>query len=563
MLVELRIRDYAVVDDLTLTLGPGLNVLTGETGAGKSIIVGALSLLLGERASSDVVRTGAERASVEAVFDVVALPGVRQRVEELGFRLDDGLLILRREVASAGRNRAWVGGSPATASVVGELGTALVDLHGQHEHQTLLRPRDQRTILDAFAGAREVADHVAELYERVQELQRELEAREERRREVESRADFLRFQLQEIDEAGLSPGEDDELEAEAGRHEHSEELVQGAQQLASALYEDEDAVADRLAEARRILARLVGFDPSLQEQLARLDEAYHFVTEAGRRIGDYASAIDHDPERLEELRTRLDRIFRLKRKYGPELADVLETAQRVRVELADHDDADHDLGRVRTEIATARAALTERAAQLSDARRVAATSLGEAVAAVLPSLGLTGGDFEVRLSSHESISAGGAESVEFLVTPNVGFEPMPLARIASGGELSRVMLALKSILASVDRVPVLVFDEIDAGVGGMVATAVAEKLVEVAARHQVFVVTHLPQVASRAGHHLLVEKHGGAGVTTTAVRRLAGEERVEEIARMLGGDPESATSREHARELLGVSGSVPRSDGTS
>ena len=563
MLVELRIRDYAVVDDLTLTLGSGLNALTGETGAGKSIIVGALSLLLGERASSDVVRTGADRATVEAVFDVVALPGVRQKVDELGFRLDDGLLILRREVAAAGRNRAWVGGSPATAGVVGELGTALVDLHGQHEHQTLLRPRDQRAILDAFGGAREVADDVAAIYGRVQALQRELEEREARRREVETRADFLRFQLKEIDGAELSPGEDDELEAEAGRHEHSEELVRGAQQLHAMLYEDEDAVADRLAEARRILQRLVGFDPSLQVEIERLDEAYHLVKEAGQRIGDYAGSIDHDPERLEELRARLDRITRLKRKYGPELADVLETGQRVRAELADHDDADHDLGRVRAEIDGMRAQLTERAAQLSDARRAAADQLASAVSDVLPTLGLTGGGFEVRLSSHEAISAGGAESVEFLVTPNVGFEPMPLSRIASGGELSRVMLALKSILASVDRVPILVFDEIDAGVGGVVATSVAQKLAEVAKRHQVFVVTHLPQVASRAEHHLLVEKQGGGGVSTSGVRLLDGEARVEEIARMLGGDPESQTSREHARELLGATGLVPRSDGTA
>jgi DNA repair protein RecN (Recombination protein N) len=562
MLVELRIRDYAVVDDLTLSLGSGLNALTGETGAGKSIIVGALSLLLGERASSDVVRAGADRATVEAVFDLEGLPAVRERVEELGFRLDDGLLILRREVAAAGRNRAWVGGSPATAGVVGELGTALVDLHGQHEHQTLLRPRDQRSILDAFGGSRDIARDVADRYKRLQELRRELEDREERRREVETRADFLRFQLSEIDEAQVLPGEDADLVAEAGRHEHSEELAQGAAALYQALYDTEGAVADRLADARRALERLADFDPSLRPEIERLDEAFHIVSDAGRRIGDYAGTVDHDPERLEEVRVRLDRIFRLKRKYGPELADVLETAQRVRSELADHDDADHDLSRVRADIDVAERDLAARAGALSAARMEAAGRLSSEVGAVLPDLGLAGGTFEVRLTLHEAVAAGGAESVEFLVAPNQGFAPMPLSKIASGGELSRIMLALKSILASVDRVPVLIFDEIDAGVGGVVATAVAEKLAQVAERHQVFVVTHLPQVASHARSHLLVEKGDGAGVTSTSVRELRAEARVEEIARMLGGDPHSATSREHARELLAAS-SVPRSDGTA
>lgn len=558
MLVELRIRDYAVVDDLTLALGPGLNALTGETGAGKSIIVGALSLLLGERASSEVVRVGRERASVEAAFDVEGLPGLRNRVEELGFRLDDGLLILRREVAAAGgRNRAWVGGSPATASIVGELGAALVDLHGQHQHQTLLRSRDQRGILDAYGGSLTLAREVADRYRQLQSLRQELEVREERRRDVESRADFLRFQLGEIDEARLDAGEDQALEAEAGRHTHAEELARGAGALHQLLYDEENSVSDRLTEARRALGRLADFDPSLRPEVTRLDEAFHMVSDAGRALGDYASAVDFDPERLEAVRSRLDLIVRLKRKYGPELADVLATAQRVRADLADHDEADYDLARIRSEIDALGRALASDAVALSRARQAASEKLGRAVSEVLPDLGLEGGKFEVRLTSSETISAAGAESVEFVVSPNTGFAPMPLARIASGGELSRIMLALKSILASVDRVPVLVFDEIDSGVGGVVATAVAGKLCEVAQRHQVFVVTHLPQVASRADAHLLVEKEGGGALTTTRVRTLEKDARVAEIARMLGGDAESRASRDHAREML-ASGRPPR-----
>jgi DNA repair protein RecN (Recombination protein N) len=473
-------------------------------------------------------------------------------VEEQGFRLDDGLLILRREVAAEGRNRAWVCGSPATAGTVGELGGALVDLHGQHEHQTLLRPRDQRAILDSFGDAEEAAATVQRLYGELQALRRELDEREERVRDVETRADFLRFQLSEIDAARPQPGEDEALEAEMGRHEHSEDLTQGAGSASEALYAGDDSVSDRLTAMARTLERLAEYDPELAPDVDRLTDALHAVTDVGRRMGDYAASIDHDPQRLEEVRARLDRLFRLKRKYGPELADVLATAQRVRTELEELDEADHDVERLQGRIAEATDGLTEAAGRLSQLRRDAAEGLGGAVADALPDLGLPGASFEVRLTTHDVVSAGGAESVEFLVAANRGFEPMPLSRIASGGELSRVMLALKSILAGVDRVPVLVFDEIDAGIGGVVAGAVAEKLKEVATRHQVFVVTHLAQVASRAGSHLLVEKGEGDGITSAEVRQLDGEARVEEIARMLGGDPGSATSRQHARELLGA-----------
>ena len=551
MLVELHIRDYAVVEELTLSLGSGLNVLSGETGAGKSIIVGALSLLLGERATADVVRSGAARASVEAVFDVSRAAGsLAARLDELGYAAEDGLLILRREVAAEGRNRAWVNGAPATAGVVGELGAALVDLHGQHEHQTLLRPDAQRAILDAYAGAAALADDVLRRHAELRRLDAELDAREERRRELESRADFLRFQLREIEAARLHPGEDAALETEARRRAHSEELLSGAAGVHEALYAADASVSARLDECRAALRRLVRFDPSIEESAALLDEALHLVEEAGARLGDYASAVEHDPTRLEQVRHRLDLIFRLKRKYGPELADVLATAQRVRGELAELDGADHDLGALRARSEEAGRELARAAAELSEARRAAAARLNEAVSAALPELGMTGGRFVVAFRPLDAVGPGGAEAVDFLITVNPGFEPRPLGRVASGGELSRVMLALTSVLAGADAVPTLVFDEVDAGVGGAVAVALARKLADVARDHQVFVVTHLPQLASRAHAHFVVEKHERGGTVRAGVRRLEGEARVEEIARMLGGDPHSATSREHARELL-------------
>ncbi len=553
MLVELRIRDYAVVEDLSLTLGPGLNVLSGETGAGKSIIVGALSLLLGERASSSVVRAGAERATVEGVFDVSAVPSLEARLEDLGFRTDQGLLILRREVASEGRNRAWVNGSPATAGVVGELGNALVDIHGQHEHQTLLRAVEQRTILDAYAEAEEEAAAVHAVHEELRELEQERQRREERVRELESRADFLRFQLDEIEGAELAEGEDEALEAEGRRREHAEELLEGANTAYEMLYAGEGSVADRIGEARSLLSRLARFDPEPLEEASRLlDDGFHAINEVGRRLGDDASSVEHDPERLEAVRARLDLIFRLKRKYGPELSDVLETGRRVRTELSELQEADHDLDALRARAERGQEDLRRAAAALTDIRAAGAARLSEAVTALLPELGMPEATFQAHLRPQERVGAHGAESVEFLVAPNPGFEPMSLARIASGGELSRIMLALKAILADVDRLPVLVFDEIDAGIGGGVASAVATTLQEVSQRHQVFVVTHLAQLAVRARGHYLVEKETSGERTSTRVRVLDGDDRVEEIARMLGGDPESARSREHARELLGA-----------
>jgi DNA repair protein RecN (Recombination protein N) len=565
MLVELRVRDYAVVEEVALELGRGLNVLTGETGAGKSIIVGALSLLLGERASPSVVRKGAPRATVEAVFDVSGLPEVQRLADEQGFAIEDGLLILKREVAAGGRSRAWVSGSPATAGAVGALGAALVDLHGQHEHQTLVRPADQRRVLDSFANAGEAAAQVAATYRELEALRRSLEEREARARDVATRADFLRFQLGEIEALRLAPGEDEALEAEARRLENAEELIRGAGSVHERLYAADDSVADRLAEARRSLLRLAAVDPELAGDVSLLDEALHAVTEVGRRAGDYATRMEHDPARLEYVRERLDKIFRLKRKYGPELADVLATAQRVRAELAELDESDHDLGELSRRIAAARTKLVADARRLSELRRSGARRLADAVTAALPALGLPGATFDVRIAPHERVSVSGAEAIEFVVAPNRGFDQMALARVASGGELSRIMLALRAILADADRVPVLVFDEIDAGIGGLVASAVAEKLVEVAQRHQVLVVTHLAQVAARAQSHFAVEKRQGARVTSASVRLLAGEARVEEISRMLGGCPESEASRAHARELLAVAGASadPRPAGTS
>ena len=550
MLIELHVRDYAVIDDLSLELGPGLSVLSGETGAGKSIIVGALSLLLGERASSDSVRVGAERARVEAVFDVSERPELLGLLTELGQEAEDGLLILRREVAAEGRNRAWMNGSPTTARVVGELGRALVDLHGQHEHQTLLRREAQRSILDAFGDAEGDAADVVEAFETLTGLETRLSELRERRRELEGRADFLRFQLAEIEEGRVEVGEDAALEAEGRRLEHSEELLREATSIHAELYGGDGAVTDRLSQLLGSLSRLKEWDPSLEGAHDALKEAYYALADVGRELGDYAGSVRHDPGRLEEVRERIDLILRLKRKYGPELTDVVETGGRLSAELDELEGSGWDEEALQRDVDEARTELTDAAERLTGKRQEAARRLETEVEALLPDLGLPGATFQVLLEALPTVGNRGAERVEFLVSVNTGFAPMPLRRVASGGELSRVMLALKAILARVDQVPTLIFDEIDAGIGGQVATLVAARLQEVARYHQVFVITHLPQLASRARSHLLVEKTEGDGLAATSVDELEGEARVREIARMLGGDPESETSRDHARELL-------------
>jgi DNA repair protein RecN (Recombination protein N) len=550
MLTHLRIQGYAVIDDLTLTLSPGLNALTGETGAGKSIVAGALSLLLGERASADVVRAGAARAVVEGAFDLSGRGDLVRRLEGMGVAADDGLLILRREVLAEGRNRSWINGSPATAGMVGALGSELVDLHGQHEHQTLLRAAEQRRILDAFGGLAEQVKEVERLHRGLEATREAVERRRARAREIHAQVDFLRFQVGEIDAAAPADGEEERIAEEARRLEHARELTEDAERLHEALYGGEDALSDRLGEARAVLDRLTRLDPSLGDLAGGLETAYHQVVEVGRSLGRYAEHVEQDPGRLEALRRRQEVLFRLKRKYGPTLADVVETGRRVRAELAELEGAEEHIGELEARLAAERTTLHAAARRLGAGRAKAAGELAGAVRRVLPELGMPGARFEVELTSLPEPGAGGAESVAFLVAVNAGFEPRPLAKVASGGELSRVMLALKSILARVDEVPTLVFDEIDAGVGGVVAAGVAAKLREIAGHHQVLVITHLPQLASSAHAHLRVEKAELSGATITRVTHLEGEERVREIARMLGGDPDSVRSRDHARELL-------------
>ncbi len=548
MLTELRVRDLATIADVTLQLGPGLNVLTGETGAGKSMLIDALSLLLGERAAGGSVRPGAAKSVVEGAFEGIDAP-TRHRIEELGLDVDDGRVVVRREIFSEGRSRAWVNGSPTTAAVLSQLGALLVDLHGQHETQSLLHAEAQREILDAFAHAGVDRGAVAEAYLAVSQLRKEETGLAARRDEVRRRSDYLRHVVDEIDAAGIKPGEDEILQLESRRLSQAGTLVEQAQRIVEALEGEAGNALGALGVADRALTGLEKLDPSVGSWREMLDAGYANLSELTRLAGEYAGTVQEDPERLALVERRRDLLSRLSGKYGATLLDVLATRDQAAEELDLLDTADTDLRGLAARRVAAEGALRTAADALSNRRREAADRLVRGVNRLLPQLGLPGGKLSVALVPLPEPGAHGQESVQLNVQLNAGLEAKPLAKVASGGELSRLMLALKVVLVKHDAIATLVFDEVDQGIGGETGAQVGAALAEVAERHQVLVITHLPQIAARADGHLVVSKQARAGIATSDVQVMHGEDRVNEIARMLG-DTEGDAARRHAQALL-------------
>jgi len=549
VIAELRVRDLVTIADVTLQLGPGLNVLTGETGAGKSMLVDAMALLLGARAESGLVRPGATRAVVEGAFELEDA-AQRRRLEAAGLDADEDRLVIRREVNTDGRSRAWVNGSPTTIGVLARLGSLLVDLHGQHETQSLLHVEAQRDILDAFAGAEKERVALTEAVIGLDVIREEEAALVLRRDEVRRRADYLRHVVQEIEQARLRPGEDDSLDLEVRRLGQAGSLSEQAARLAQ-LLEGEDAGAlTALGQADRLLTAMERNDPALAAWRELLDEAYTGLAELARLAGDYAATLEDDPARLAELERRRDLIYRLKQKHGATLDQVLATGTEAARELDLLDTADLDLRQLAARRAHAETAAQLAADALSAKRKEASGRLARGVNRLLPGLGLPGGKLTVELTPLGRVEGQGQEAVLYTVQLNAGLEARPLARAASGGELSRLMLALKVVLARHDAVPTLIFDEVDQGIGGEIGAQVAGALAEVAERRQVLVITHLPQIAARAARHLIVSKAARRGMATSDVQVIHGEDRVTELARMLG-DAEAETARRHAAALLG------------
>ncbi len=550
MIAELRVRDLVTIADVVLQLGPGLNVLTGETGAGKSMLVDAVALLLGERADSGLVRPGAARAIIEGAFELPDA-ALRRRIEALGLDLEEDRLVVRREIGADGRSRAWVNGSPTTIGVLARLGSVLVDLHGQHETQSLLHAEAQRELLDAWAGAAAERAALAEAHATLQLVREEEQALVQRRDEVRRRADWLRHVVDEIDKARLKPGEDDELDTEARRLNNAGILAEQAQKFQGLVDGDDSGALAALGRADRVLGGLERVDPSLAAWRELLDAAIAPLQELARLADEYATGLEDDPARLREVEHRRDVLYRLKQKHGASLEAVLAARQEAAAELELLDTADLDLRQLAARRVAAEGAAVAAANALTTRRTDGAGRLARAVSKLLPGLGLPGGKLDVSLEPLGRIEALGQEGVTFVVRLNAGMEPRPLAKAASGGELSRIMLALKVVLARQDAVPTLVFDEVDTGIGGEVGAQVGHALGEVAERRQVLVITHLPQIAARAARHLVVSKSPKKGVATSDVALIHGEDRVTELARMLG-DADAATARKHAAALLGA-----------
>jgi DNA repair protein RecN (Recombination protein N) len=547
MLTLLKIRNLALVDELAWELGAGLISVTGETGAGKSVIVGALKLVLGERAEKSLIRTGEDACSVEAVFELKDPTEINALLEDGGLsRCDDTQLIIRRVIGQTA-NRQFINDSPVTLVLLKRLGEHLVDLHGPHDHQSLLSTERQLSMLDAYAGAEPTVANYREAYRSWRTKAAELEEIRHAENASEQELELLRYQLQEIDGANIKPEDEQDLEDRWRRASNASRLVEAAAAATVAL-SGEDGILERLSEVQRLVRDLEKLDPSIIDRTASLETACLELQDLEGNLTDYADELDINPAEAASLEERVNSIETLKRKYGPSLNDVLARRDAAANRLDTIENRGEKLEILERELATCRSTLDAGGKNLTTLRRKAAPKLAKEISSQLKDLGFKQSSFEAPLKSLSEPSPQGLESIEFQFGPNPGEPLLPLRQIASSGEISRVMLAVKSALADQDATPLMVFDEIDANVGGEVAKAVGRKMATLGMRHQVVAITHFPQVAAIATHHFVVEKEVSGGRTRSRLHSVSGETRIQELVRMLGGGGEQA--RAMAASLL-------------
>ncbi len=555
MLIELRIANFAVIDQLSLSIDSGFTVLTGETGAGKSILIDALMLLIGGRASSDQIRFGEDEAKLEAAFELSPDHPLLQRLRAQGVvGSQETQLIIRRVIARSGRNRVYLNGAISPAHVLEGFGGTLVDIHGQHDQQSLLSPHTQLDVLDAFGRLQELREQYHVAYREWMRRRQERDGLATQIQLAAEREDYLLFQRQELDEAAVQLGEEEDLANERRRLTSLRRLSELVSETQERIYTDGHGVLPTLAQMERTLGELIQIDPEMQEAGQLVADAKVLLKEVADSLRGYADRLDGDPERLAVTEDRLAVLQKLKKKYGGTIETILETHRRVRGELDCIQRSDAQLEACTRSVSEGQQKVAQLGKELSCKREEAARRMTKLVCRELEALKMGQTQFLIRIvtneSGDESFGAEGADRAELLLSANVGEPLKPISRVASGGELSRVMLALKSVLADVDRVPVLIFDEIDTGVGGAVAAAIGKRLKALGQFHQVLCVTHLPQVASQAEHHLYVEKTQVQTRTVTHVRSLTGMEREGEIARMLGGETVTKKVRATAAELI-------------
>jgi DNA repair protein RecN (Recombination protein N) len=554
MLLELVVENYAVVERLRVHFHTGLNLLTGETGSGKSIVVDALGLLLGGRASGEMVRTGETRARIAGIFDVKENIPVRRLLEPLGLEVEDGELLIEREILVGGKSRAFVGSRPAAASLLRELAPHLADIHGQHDQQLLFSAESQREMLDAFAGDRDLLGRVALIYHQWRGAASGLQDLERSEQEKLRLLDLWSFQRKEIESAAIQPDEDAALENERRVLQNVQRLEQAASAAYAALYDNPESALSLTRGAAKRIEEIGRIDSALDGPREHLKNAALGLQEASYALRDYLAGLESNPARLEEVESRLATLDKLKRKYGQTIPEILNFLEETRHRIEQVEQAEGRMEQLRREQARLAAEFEKNAAELSERRRAAARKLEKRVQAELAQLAMERTVFRVEMERADW-SPGGYDRVEYLVSPNVGEEPRPLDKVASGGEISRIALALKTCLAAPRSgvVRTLVFDEVDAGVGGSAAEGVGRRLKKLAAASQVLCVTHLPQIASFADHHYRVEKHESRGRTLATVEELDAAARMHEIGRMLSGQKLTPEALKHAEQLIRLS----------
>jgi len=563
MLRELHIKDYALIDEIRVEFSSGLNIITGETGAGKSILIGSLGQVLGERAATEFIRTGADRYVVEALFLFDRAHPVFAALKQLGVEIESGELILRREVSREGYGRCYANDTQVTARALKSIGDLLVDIHGPHSHQSLLKVEKHIDFLDSFGQIEDLVGQMEREYRRLTALRDKLEELKQKRTAAEEKRELYRFQLKEITDASPDLKNLEQLEQQYTVLENRERLAEDVIQLYNLLYGGEDSVVERLGRGAHWLRDAARFDQLLAEKSKAYDSLIYELEDLSSFLRDYGERLSDDPQRLEELRNKLAALDQIKRKYGGNVEKVWERKEFLERELAFSEDIDHQIEEVEEAVLKLREEFSRRCASVSRRRRTVASRLAVQVESSLRQLGIPNAQFEVRFFDREDPKGEveiedrrynpgpkGIEEVEFFISTNAGEERKPLAKIVSLGEISRIMLSLKSILAEVDAIPTLIFDEIDVGISGRIAEAVGRKMKQLSTTHQIISITHLPQIAKMADRHLSVFKEVREGRSTTRAVCLTEEERVEELARLLEGEMISQTALRHAKEML-------------
>ena len=549
MLSELKIKNFAIIDSLAISFEKGFNVLTGETGAGKSIIVDAVELVLGGRASAEMIRSGCDEAVVEAAFDTSDVSGINEKLSDMGIEGDDALVI-KRTVSASGKNKVFINGSMATLAMLSDIGEFLVDIHGQHEHQTLFKVERHIDIIDEYAAVGPLREEMAGVYSELNRVKNELESLKVSEADKKKRLDLLRFQSDEIGNASLNENEEEGLLGERKLLTNSEKLFDAGNSALELLYAQAGSALELVKKADSKIREIATLDESLKPTAESVNSVYASIEDAAMTLRDYVGKISFEPERLNEIEERLDPIGRLKRKYGNTVSEVLKYKEEVDRELEGIEKAEERIAELEERIKGLRGKGLQIAEALSEKRRKASVELKKKVEAELSDLGMKKAVFEVKIDRISDITSKGLDRVEFLLSSNPGEAPKPLSKIASGGELSRIMLALKKVLAGPSGVATMIFDEVDSGIGGGIAEVVGRKLKEVARGRQVLCITHLPQIAAMADLHYAVSKGEEKGRTVTTVIRLDKNDRVDEIARMLGGMTITEATKRHAEEMI-------------